>query len=149
MRRPSSYPCAPSRLIRKDLKIFNDKFQNVSDNLRLLQEKNDKIVAERAKCIQAVKEHKAKFDAEDALLTQAKAKLARTAKEHANKQSELTKLQKDLIDCKNNKKAKALLLIGLEKDIFKALDNLSAENKACEKLQRKCKLQDQKRKKVR
>lgn len=136
------------RITRKDLKIFNDKFQNVFENLRSLQEKNEKIVQRRADYIQAVKQLKVKFDAEEALLNEAKAKLQRTTKEHAKKESELTKLQKDLIDCKNNKKAKAQMLIALEKEIFKVADDLSIEKKACEKIQRKCKLQDQKRKKV-
>lgn len=136
------------RLTRKDLKIFNDKFQNVSENLRSLKEKNAKVMSRRGECIEEVKKLKARFDAEEQLLGEAKARLQRTTKEHANKESELTKLQKDLIESKNAKKAKAQRLIALEKEIFKVADDLSMEKKACEKVQRKCKLQDQRRKKV-
>lgn len=85
---------------------------------------------------------------EEKELNRIKVKLENTEKEQNNKSSELSKLQQDLIDCKNNKKSKALILIGLEKDIFKVMDNLSIQKKLCEKVQRKCKVQDQKKKKV-
>jgi hypothetical protein len=120
----------------------------VFENLKSLQEKNSKILKTRNNFIQAVKQLKVKFDSEEILLNQTKQKLEKTGKEQSNKDSELTKLQKDLIDCKNNKKSKASILVGLERDIFKITDNLSIEKKICEKIKRKCKLQDQHKKKV-
>ena len=131
------------------MKIFNDKFQNVYENLKSLEDKNSKIMSTRSNYIQAVKKLKAKFDSEEILLNQTKTKLEKTEKEHSNKDSELTKLQKDLIECKNSKKSKAGILVRLERDIFKLTDNLSIEKKKCEKIKRKCKLQDQNKKKVR
>ena len=125
------------------MKIYKDKFENVEEALNSLKELLKKEKEQQNELMIKQKELKLKAEIEEKNFKLIKDTCEATKKDFSNKCSELSKLQKDMLDMKNNKKEKAILIIENDRSIKRNNDSINLNQKENEKLKKKIKFQKQ------